>query len=496
MADAGSRAARKSVEDLCAAHRNEEAHALHVASLAQRLFARTHRFLRVSPREGRLLDAACRLHDVGFARDPSAHASAGAAIIRAEGLRGFTAAQRECIAAAVELHAEPWYPEHPPVTLASLRNPQRALKLAAYLRIADGLDHSHLQDTEIASVAGTRRAIRVSLRGDGQGGNSVRAGSKADLWRQVFGSEVRFVCRKPAGVAPAVVGPGSTTREALRRLLMTQYRMLTDCAPLVGFDAEGEALHELRVALRRARALLRFFRSQLEGTSAAALYGDLTDLGRRLGPLRDNDVWVQMLCDESVRRAVAGEETWEGFLQDQLRVLSESRQDAKQHIQNDAWKALRTRFALLVRIELNRPAAPRAEDFIRPVAAKRIRRLMKRALDQAPLAKSNNARVLHRLRIDLRKLRLVAEFFAETLGDRVRKLAVTARKAERNLGRIHDIDVALARIKAAPQAVPRRLPPALRRRRARVRGKFLASWEKLLDPSFRKKTMRALDRSR
>src|SRR5580700_8007475 len=67
------RIARLSLDELCAAYHNEDVHTEHVTALALRLFDRTRAWLDL-PMSGRqLLDAAARLHDVGYSIDPVHH---------------------------------------------------------------------------------------------------------------------------------------------------------------------------------------------------------------------------------------------------------------------------------------------------------------------------------------------------------------------------------------------------------------------------------------
>jgi len=85
-------------------HGNEQAHAAHVASLALSLFDATADFLDVPAEDRPLLEAACRLHEVGYGGSPRRHARAGYEIVRDERLEGFTSSALDDIAAAIYLH--------------------------------------------------------------------------------------------------------------------------------------------------------------------------------------------------------------------------------------------------------------------------------------------------------------------------------------------------------------------------------------------------------
>ena len=96
---------RLSVAELCAKHGNEDMHANHVTALALQLFDATRGLVGAPAGDRPLLEAACRLHDVGYSVNPRRHAQMGREIVRQEGLKGFTDAQREDIAAAIFLHS-------------------------------------------------------------------------------------------------------------------------------------------------------------------------------------------------------------------------------------------------------------------------------------------------------------------------------------------------------------------------------------------------------
>jgi exopolyphosphatase/pppGpp-phosphohydrolase len=150
---------RFSIEELCVKHGNEQAHTGHVTALALDLFDETAGFLAVPAEDRPLLEAACRLHEIGYSTSPRRHARAGYEIVRSEGLQGFTSSARDDIAAAIYLH-----PARPGAAAdrlleRRLRASPRARRLTAYLRIADGLDAAHLQDTAIVAVRKMARTL-------------------------------------------------------------------------------------------------------------------------------------------------------------------------------------------------------------------------------------------------------------------------------------------------------------------------------------------------
>jgi CHAD domain-containing protein len=92
---------------------------------------------------------------------------------------------------------------------------------------------------------------------------------------------------------------GDLPIERLRFLLAAQYRGLLANDPGIRLGRDAEALHQARVATRRARALLRAAATILDPTWAGPLSAKLAWLGELLGPVRDLDVLLAYLTDEA-----------------------------------------------------------------------------------------------------------------------------------------------------------------------------------------------------
>ncbi len=121
-------------------------HSLHVAWLSLRLFDQLAEPLELAPRGRDLLAAAALWHDAGQVYDLEEHHRHSYDVIMSHALAGFSPEERLAIANIARYHrrAEPSL-EHP-----SYGSLPRALRptvdaMAALLRIAEGLDASHLQ---------------------------------------------------------------------------------------------------------------------------------------------------------------------------------------------------------------------------------------------------------------------------------------------------------------------------------------------------------------
>jgi CHAD domain-containing protein len=94
------------------------------------------------------------------------------------------------------------------------------------------------------------------------------------------------------GEEPPHDGPAAL--EALRVGLLEQLRTIEANDPGTRLGRDPESLHDMRVAVRRARALLRAGRPVIGG-DVAAVESELKELGGVLGDVRDLDVLIERL---------------------------------------------------------------------------------------------------------------------------------------------------------------------------------------------------------
>ena len=124
----------------------EVAHATHVARLAFALFDQTHALHQLSSSERELLRYAALLHDVGCYVGFARHQQHSYYLITHADLTGFSAEEVEVVASVARYHKG----KRPSERHENWRRLDPYLrpvveKLAAILRVADGLDRSHRQ---------------------------------------------------------------------------------------------------------------------------------------------------------------------------------------------------------------------------------------------------------------------------------------------------------------------------------------------------------------
>ncbi len=208
-----------------------------------------------------------------------------------------------------------------------------------------------------------------------------------------------------------------------------------------GYDAE--AVHDLRVALRRLRTLLRPARAIYGKRRLRAVGDELRRFAQATGIVRDEEVLHETLAKLSLpRRTRRALDAW---IRSRGRHERELRRAAISFLTSDA----------------EAPAKPSLEAALTALEASvRPRRKSKQsaaslaltALDAAiegvracgaTSPKTTDPVAMHALRIREKRLRYTAEFFAEVLPGESSRLAKNAARMQKCLGELHDLDQAI-----------------------------------------------------
>lgn len=225
----------------------------------------------------------------------------------------------------------------------------------------------------------------------------------------------------------------SGTATVLGDALAAQLDELERTEPGVRRGDDPEAVHDMRVAVRRLRSTLRTVRPLLDRDWTDRMRRELAWIGDSLGEVRDLDVLLARL-EEEANRLDGGDAVVAVAL---LRPLATRRDDARAELLGTLGSP---DFAALVRELRGASANPplvRADLSFDELAAKEFRRLRKRGGIRPTLSNAG----LHQRRIRIKRARYAAEL-AESPSGKLRKFIRAAKAAQDTLGEHHDAVVA------------------------------------------------------
>ena len=243
------------------------------------------------------------------------------------------------------------------------------------------------------------------------------------------------------------------TSRAARLLLPALFRTASEAARTWRESEDPEDLHDLRVAARRYRAAVRFFRPLLKHESVRRILKATERLAIVSGPLRDADVLASL--GQSVRGDAAGGAPGSARL--------------RRFLAGREFRALRAEVAGLHRAQ-HLEKSGRPTPTLGAFAAARLRDRLEDLTGSGLLKHLNQPNRVHGTRKRVRRLRYWAEMVAPSCGGPMAKLAARLHDAATALGELHDVDVALERRGADTGSLRR-----LRRERVRtVRSAWVA----------------------
>ena len=162
VADPGV-ARERSVREFAERSGFEEPHARHVQRLALQLFDRLGEPLGCAPADRQTLADAALLHDVGYVINYNKHHKHSYHLITHADLLGMTPEEQLIVANVARYHrgAVP-SPKHENFGALDRRQRRRVERLAALLRVADGLDRGHVGAVASVHARWGRAAIRLT----------------------------------------------------------------------------------------------------------------------------------------------------------------------------------------------------------------------------------------------------------------------------------------------------------------------------------------------
>jgi inorganic triphosphatase YgiF len=284
----------------------------------------------------------------------------------------------------------------------------------------------------------------------------VRLGSlaKSDRGAMLAAGERPQAVRAVAALGGEVSTDDATVDQALGRAINGCLAQFVGNWPAFEAGDGVSAVHQMRVAMRRLRAMLGLFHRSFPCPEFASLREEAKQIASLMGEARNLDVFIALVRG-GPQKAFGGEPGFEAILHE----CEERRAVAYAKVSDLLRAASTTKFVLSAqafiarygwRNALTAEALPRlvapAQDF----AAAHLARLHGRALKRGKHLLAMSPHDRHALRIELKKLRYAADLFAPLFEGRARVKAYlkNAAAVQEQLGLFNDLAVAIEMIGA------------------------------------------------
>lgn len=294
--------------------------------------------------------------------------------------------------------------------------------------------------------------------------------------------------RSGAPVLPRHDDPPLTPGGAFRHILGHLVDVMLDLAPAAMTGRTGtEPVHQMRVAVRRARSAITVFRPAIESADLQRAAADMKTLGARLGPTRDWDVFVT----ETLPRVSAA-------LPDERRLvrLTEAAQKTRQghqmmlafYLSSAEFRLLGVELAWLAAAEGWLPLPPDPPVSLTDFAANVLHRRWRKLSQAGRSIEALDIEALHDLRLRAKRARYTAEVFVSLYpGRRPARYIRRLSQLQQHLGLLNDGEVAAGLLKHLGGAGGRHAYATglvlgfTAARAANVRPAILRAWEKFRD---------------
>jgi triphosphatase len=213
--------------------------------------------------------------------------------------------------------------------------------------------------------------------------------------------------------APVLPGDMTAVADALAHIIghLTDVVLANAARAGQAGEAEIEAVHQMRVAVRRARSALAIFGSYVEASALAAITDDLRALGRQLGPTRDWDVFADETIPE-VLKALPGDTRLERLSAAANRRRAEHRTALLKYLAGDAFTRLTINLAWFAAATAWRVTPEGEPPLLATFGADVLRHRWKKLLAQGKRMEEMDATALHKVRLRAKRARYAAEMFS------------------------------------------------------------------------------------
>ena len=284
---------------------------------------------KLPPENGRLLEAAAYLHDIGHFVSDTSHHKHSAYLVANSDLPGFTAQERKLIAQLCRYHRRSMpKARHDQFQALSSADQRIVTLLSPLLRLASSLDRSHQQRIESLDCHLRNGNVILYLKS--------AADTDLDQWARGAGRRNLSTDIREAAGTRQNAGIAGRLRMALPQSFDIQRYAKDQIATRLGklaFEVrkasqamDADSVHDLRVAVRRFNQSLIVFESLLPKREVKKARSRMKRLMDTAGEIRDRDIAGELMddagiaADDSLRlRIVADRKQAQRDLEDRIR---------------------------------------------------------------------------------------------------------------------------------------------------------------------------------
>ncbi len=239
--------------------------------------------------------------------------------------------------------------------------------------------------------------------------------------------------------------PKAHALAVLPRLTSSDVATLEHCSSDYLVSNDPEVGHELRVALRRLRALLWAYQALLPEGLAKHWRDRLGDMANQVGAPRNWDVIINNLLRAAVPSSHPSALI---FLEALESIRHRTREESRMAVSSPTHGQLISAF----RAAINQVAAAQLEDSksVEEIARARVKAATRRLDKLLTRAGDGSLAILHQTRIQIKRLRYLLEYFSPVLKKADRKRIARLAQLQGALGELNVVVVASTYLSALP----------------------------------------------
>jgi len=249
---------------------------------------------------------------------------------------------------------------------------------------------------------------------------------------------------------PVVLKRKMTSAQAFQRVGASCLQHLMANETIVRHAPEADAVHQMRVALRRLRAAITLFKAVVEDEQRDPIRAELKWMANVLGEARDLDVYITKVL-EPAQDEHSNDEGYQNLLAEYRKRRDEAYQMVQETIASPRFINGVLETAAWIEAgnwlrDGSKPVRKRRDQPVAALAEEELGRRWKKIIKQGRNLVELDPEERHQVRIEIKKLRYATEFFESLFkggGAKKRKRAAlsTLEALQETLGELNDIAV-------------------------------------------------------